>query len=163
MPDFLPGQVLSAADLRTFGSPLEPYTPDLVAATTNPNLGSGAIRMGTWSRQGELCVGRFYVRFGTSGVNPGAGEYYMSLPVPVAVGGFPRVVLGSGWIRDANATFPAGVAPIVIDLALGTDPTGSVARFIVESTQTVRSSGPWTWAAGDELMGEFSYPAIWPN
>src|SRR5690606_11922603 len=91
------------------------------------------------------------------------GEYYMSLPVPVAVGGFPRVVLGSGWIRDANATFPAGVAPIVIDLALGTDPTGSVARFIVESTQTVRSSGPWTWAAGDELMGECSYPAIWPN
>lgn len=160
MPDVRPGQILTAATLRDFGSPLQSYTPALHAQTTNPNLGQGATQVATWSRHGPLVIGRFHIQFGTSGVAPGSGTYMVELPVPADPQGLGRVVVGAGWIRDASDGSDSGTKLVTLHVALAQGSTSHV-TMIGESIRAVNNSAPWTWAANDELMGEFSYPAVW--
>lgn len=158
MPEQRAGEILAAQRLEDLGGPITPFTPTLTAVTTNPTLGTGGTAAMSWSRQGDLVVGRFHVQFGTSGVSAGSGEYFLDLPVTADPGGLGRLVLGAGWLIDSSDSTSTGIKLAVVDLALSQDPGGDTIRLMLEGNRTVRHNNPWTWAASDELMGEFSYP-----
>ena len=77
---FVAGDVLTAADMNGIGE-WTSYTPVLTASTTNPTLGTGSTVIGSYARIQDLIIYRFYIGFGSSGVNAGSGFYYVSLPV----------------------------------------------------------------------------------
>ncbi|MFP3902387.1 MAG: hypothetical protein ACLFXM_16140 [Acidimicrobiia bacterium] len=158
MPEQHAGEILTSAGLEDLGGPITAFTPTLTAATDDPDLGTGGTAALTWSRQGDLVVGRFHIQFGTSGVDEGFGRYFVDLPVPAEPGGLSRLVLGAGWIRDDSDSSSSGTKLIVLDLALDEDPTGGLMRPAVEGNRFVSDATPWTWNTSDELMGEFAYP-----
>jgi hypothetical protein len=59
------------------------YTP-VLTASTNPTLGAGSVQSGSYARIQNLIIYRFFILFGTSGVNAGAGNYQVSLPIAAA-------------------------------------------------------------------------------
>jgi hypothetical protein len=71
---------INAASLNGVGS-WTSYTPVLTASTTNPTLGTGSTVIGSYAQIKNVVIYRFYIGFGTSGVNAGSGFYYVSLPV----------------------------------------------------------------------------------
>jgi hypothetical protein len=80
---FSVGAVLTAAQMNGIGE-FTNYTPVLTATTTNPTLGTGSSQNGSYARIQNLIIARFFIRFGTAGVNAGSGNYKVSLPVTAA-------------------------------------------------------------------------------
>ena len=99
---FVAGSVLTAAELNGIGE-WTSYTP-VLTASTNPTLGTGSTQFGQYARIQDLIVYRFLIRFGTSGVNAGAGNYLISLPVPSnGITSFYETNLGTVAFFDATA------------------------------------------------------------
>lgn len=137
------------------------YTPQLLAATTNPTLGAGAVQTGWWKRLDTLIIGGAKIQFGTSGVVAGSGTYYVTLP-PFAAdtaimyatattgGGSP---LGHCWLRDAS--------PVAADGGLCQLDSTADRVFMedIASGAIVNNASPWTWAASDVINVSFIYHA----
>lgn len=155
-PAFTAGKRLPAADLQQLGTKIASRTPTLSATTTDPVLGTGGSAGMTWSRHGDLIIGRFAITFGTSGTSAGVGTYLVDLPEPADLGGLSSLVLGSGWINDSSAIDPRLV---VLDLAISEDPTLQSMRMIPEGGVVVTEVSPFAWSANDGIYGEFTYPA----
>ena len=126
------------------------YTPILTAATTNPTLGSGSVVSGRYVIDaGRRCTYWGQVQFGTSGVNAGSGQYFISLPFPAATSGPAFPGLGSANVRDNS----------VPDIRNGTSylAASSTSLSIIASDSTVSSTFPWVWAAQDYLAWSITY------
>ena len=125
------------------------YTPTLTAATTNPTLGTGSSVSSRYVRSGGRLVSYWgQVQFGTSGVNAGSGQYFISLPFTAASGGgFPGI--GGCLVRDNSAA----------DLRNGVSyiSPSSTTLSLVASDSTVSSTFPWAWAASDYLAWWITY------
>jgi hypothetical protein len=118
---FVAGEVLTAAELNGIGE-WTSYTPVLTASVTNPTLGTGSTQSGSYARIQNLIIYRYFVGFGTSGVNAGAGNYKISLPVASSgITSFYENNIGSvaffdtsansiyyanAWIADVNNVTP---------------------------------------------------------
>jgi hypothetical protein len=138
------------------------YVPVLTATTTNPTLGSGSTQSGWWQRVNNLITGGAFVRFGTSGVVAGSGNYQISLPFPadtafmIAAGGLgTSSMLGDGLVRDNSAvstgsrqfsTYLETTTTMLLALANGTN-------------QVITDAVPFVFAASDALTVNFTYQA----
>lgn len=131
------------------------YTPTLTAATSNPTMGTGAIRLGWYSRsQGNLIDYHWWIKFGTSGSAAGSGQYQISLPV-TALGVFGTAApesTGNGIIRDDSATNLQQASWYIP----GSDLTVAVG---MASNGVLRNDAPWTWANLDYIQGSIRYRA----
>jgi hypothetical protein len=117
---FVSGTTLLASQLNGIGE-WTSYTP-VLTASTNPTLGTASIQSGSYARIQNLIIYRFFIGFGTSGVNAGAGNYKISLPVASSgVTSFYENNIGSvaffdtsansiyyanAWIADVNNVTP---------------------------------------------------------
>lgn len=81
------------------------YTPVLTASTTNPTLGTGAVVTGSYCVIGDMVHYIAYIKFGTSGVSAGSGEYYVSLPVSASTSGASQYNLGTGYILALSPVY----------------------------------------------------------
>lgn len=130
------------------------YTPTLTAATTNPTMGTAAIRAGVYSIiPGPYCLAQFWVQFGTSGASPGSGAYSVSLPFTAAdtMGGvFPAV--GTCMVRDVSGG-TTNDGSLFIPAS-----TPAVCQLFISTVGTASNVVPWTWANGDWMTGNITFP-----
>lgn len=129
-------------------------TPTITATTTNPNLGSGAVRRGQYLRgPNGMVTFSWEIKFGTSGVTAGSGQYLIDLPIAAAsaFGGSDPEWWGCGRITDNGTT------------------TYNASWYIPGSnlnvTSAIAGGGIWTAAApmaaaiNDECAGTITYRA----
>lgn len=132
------------------------WTPALTASTTNPTLGTASSTSGTyWKRNGRLDgIGR--IVFGTSGVNPGSGDYRISLPVAASSAytastaysaGHP---IGTALLR--NGASPGTSLSAIVQLA-----TSTTAMVILPGGGAMGSAGPWAWTATSQIHIALDY------
>lgn len=130
------------------------HTPSLTATTTNPIPGSGSKLTGHYTYlPGPSIAFSFFIKFGTSGVTAGSGQYLISLPVSAAnahTGDQPA--MGSANLRDDSAGSVQMGATYIPGSNL------AVCSIIYAGGGVVGSSTPWTWAANDYLAGTIVYP-----
>lgn len=153
----------------SYGRPavhVRPYSPQLVGTTTDPSLGSGGnfIREGLWYETDDFVHVWVRLRFGSSGVSNGAGNYRVSLPTPVSTvhqsSGAVAVgaVLGQGAIRDNSPVTALGVTVQLASRTGGPGGNGLVLMVVDDETQNqVTATGPWTWADSDAISLELRY------
>lgn len=144
-------QALMGGTSPAWGPAASSGSAALTAASVNPTLGTGGTSTNHYIQIGKLVVVWGVVIFGSSGVNPGAGEYHVALPVTAASpqgGG----ALGSCVLYDSSAgTF---------NLAVGYFSSSTVCRFAITGTNLVVTEGtPWTWAANDQINYFMAYEA----
>lgn len=125
-------------------------TPSLTASTTNPTLGSGntaTARYTLWN--GKMCTYWGYIQFGTTSVNAGSGQYFISLPFAAAVG--PNFTPGSALIRRNS---PSDIRNANCYLSQGASTLSLVGTDVI-----ITSSAPWgvNWAASDYMHWSITY------
>lgn len=132
------------------------FVPTLTASTTNPTLGTGSIRDGRYLYiEGlNLVVYRFFIQFGTSGVNEGSGEYKVSVPHTISSN------------SPSNSTFSLGSIVAFDWSTSGHRITGSIGRDFDGNNLQFETNGgavwhnsPFTWAADDRFGGTAVYQA----
>jgi hypothetical protein len=129
-------------------------TPTLSSTGTAPTLGTGSIRAGYYAHlPGPSVLFYFYIKFGTSGVAVGTGNYLVSLPftstTPFGVGVHPAVGTTQFGDSSSGAVTPGSCF---------VDPsTGANVGLASASGGTVGPASPWTWAASDYISGQIIY------
>jgi hypothetical protein len=134
--------------------PWTAYTPQLLAVTTNPTLGSGALQSGRYTQLGKLVVAEFTVQFGSTGLNVGSGNYSISLPVN-SKNTTNDEGAGQGWMFDASANR-------VVLCFFRMFSSNSKADIYYTSTAIpfqASNSAPWVWATTDFVQGQLMYEA----
>jgi len=143
------GAILTAATMNSIGAAWELWTPALTASTTNPTLGTGSGAGGLYGRVQKLVYGTGSMQFGTTGVNPGNGFYYISLPVTAKNSG---QLVGTFQIFDASA----GASYFGFLLS---DTTSRCLLYYNNPASVVTNAAPWIWAASDFFRITFQYEA----
>ena len=108
------------------------YTP-VLAATTNPVLGTGGSAVGRYTKHGKVVTFSTSITFGTSGFTSGDGPWTVSLPTPS--GGSSKFAL-AGWIIW-QGHFATPFTAIIY-------PGGSIATEMRNSDRTQVSSTTYT-------------------
>lgn len=127
------------------------YTPTLTATTTNPTLGTGSVRTGSYTQEGKKVTYRGTVKFGTSGVAAGSGFYEVSLPVAaVSLSNSRQQGTVTAWDNSAG-NFEDGA--IFVETGATTKARLSVGGLVATN------SAPWTWAASDQFDFTIVYEA----
>lgn len=146
---FTAGQVLTAAELNAIGT-WTAFTPTLTASTTNPTLGTGSTRAGSYCQLNELVIYIAYIRFGTSGVSAGSGFYSVSLPVPYVTTNNADRYMGNGYVFD-NSTSTN------YNLTVTGGPTTSTVYMGPHGATIVSNASPITFAAQDIIALNLVY------
>jgi hypothetical protein len=137
----------------TFSGEWTTFTPTLIAATTDPTLGSGSTQLGRYTQIGSTIICRIFIQFGTSGVNAGNGIYYIGdLPLPFTL---INTACGHGHIYDDSSN----TYRLVSLTRPGKTGNHSV-KLIAEGNSQVSNTAPWTWAANDFLNVVLEYEAL---
>lgn len=129
------------------------WTPALTATSVNPTLGSGSSAAGRYLQTGKHVVAQGAVQFGAGGgAAAGTGSYNLSLPVnartPVTLDGN---LIGHGYIFDSSTS-------TIRQIMLVYSAAGTVGIRMYDGT-VVTNAAPWTWAASDALIVNYSYEA----
>ena len=128
------------------------YNPVLTGSVTNPTLGTGGIAEGYYTRVGDLVVASIRIKFGTSGVSNGSGNYFISLPVNAEQ--FAGIIMGHTWIFDSSGNYS------VSGIAQWANPSQC---YIYNSYGAipgpVSSAIPFIWTDNDEMRLHLSYRA----
>lgn len=130
---------------------LTPYSPALTAVTTNPVLGSTGTAVGRYFRMGDWIKGWADFEFGGAGVAAGTGAYRISIPFAIDTILVLRSVTGICFYRDSSAASNQS--------GQNNFQTATTLALKDEAGADVGAAAPWTWATGDEIHCEFSYPA----
>lgn len=149
---------------------LQTWTPALIAATVNPNVGAGT-RQGEYIDVQGIIMASFTIEFTDPGVAAGTGEFGISLPeevdnsfhsVGTALTAAPGQYscIGNGYIYDSSAVATSGaVALDVVTIA-----SVSYVRFVTEvftapakTSRFQTNAQPMTPATGDVLNGFVIY------
>jgi len=144
------------------------YTPQLIASTLNPNLGSTGTATGLYWRDPITgwVHGHFLIAFGGAGVSAGEGTYIISLPTPARGfqfgGSAARSDIWGMWTaRDQSTTTLNSRQGLIVRSSTTSGP-GGVGQVILSlldgSTTFVNHAAPFAWADGDTIAGTFSYP-----
>lgn len=127
------------------------YTPQLTATTTNPGMGSTALRQGRYIREGRRVTVEVILEFAGTNLTAGSGTYEVSLPVTARTQSTGRRT-GPAYAWDDSASNMAdGI--VYIDESATTK-----VRFCIDSN-VVTAAAPWTWADGDQLGFTLTYEA----
>lgn len=96
---FVPGQIVTAAQMNTIAGAWTSYTPVWTAATTNPAIGNGTIT-GRWKTLGDnLVIGQINITTSTSGTTTfGSGSYSWSLPVAASSAQLSFFPIGQAYV-----------------------------------------------------------------
>lgn len=140
------------------------YTPTLTASTTSPTLGTGSSATGYYKRIGRMVTGYCQILFGTTGVAAGSGYYGLLLPVVPANRNQP---IGTGYCYDNSDSGRFVVAAAAVSTFFW---SAATAKAIIVNTNVagegigtgnnpVGAAAPWTWAASDQILIQFSYEA----
>jgi len=159
-PNVSPGQVLTdemwntyiAGNLQTMfpsGLNWNSYTPELTAATTDPNLGSGETAEGRYWQVGNTVFVNINIIFGSS-PNEGSGAYEVSVPANIDSAVSSTAVVGSGYIVDSSA----GDRVVVVAHRYGANTVRVVQS---DSNDWVKATVPWTWAQSDAIRLHLTY------
>lgn len=127
------------------------YTPSLTASVTNPTLGTGSVIQGLYRVIDDLVNLSFYVQFGTSGVNPGDGEYRLSLPsgFPASTGSLTAWFIGGGVAFDWSVAARRELFQVELF-------NSTTMKFHLKDA-TMFHNNPWTWAVDDRFGGSITY------
>lgn len=149
-PSFTPGENLSAAKLQQLATYIT-YTPVMTGSTTDPNMGTGASRLGWAWISGQHATVWIQMAFGT-GSSPGSGFIFVSLPPGFpCITGFSDIELGSARFFDSSAP-----AHYIGSTIMKSDVRDKV--YFGQSTGFVLHDTPFTWSDGDFLRASFTYP-----
>lgn len=145
---WIDGLIRGGSKVATAGT----WTPNLIALTTNPTLGSGSSSTGYYMQIGEHVSAWMSIIWGTSGTSAGSGQYRVdNLPVTSKTAAHPlRSTVGEGRILCAG-TGDSIVTSIV---------SGTTVNFLVSRTGTVITHAvPGAWTVNDEIHAHFEYLA----
>jgi hypothetical protein len=130
---------------------VQTYTPALIAVTTNPTMGSGAIQSGQYT-YGLKVNGHADIVFGT-GMTPGSGNYALQLPVAVDSGAVSvGRILGYGVFVDVSASTSLQTYSVFL-LAVST----TTARLVIPQVGLINQATPVVPAVGDRINVDFNY------
>lgn len=128
------------------------YTPTLTGSVTNPTMGTGGIRTGSFFQLGKLTVAYGTIKFGTSGAAAGSGTYRISLPTPAKALVVTGQMSGTCYGFDVSANNSnSGVCVI--------DSTDTSRIIPTLAGNWVTGAAPWTWGNNDELSYSVVYEA----
>jgi len=128
------------------------YTPTFTANGGGLVLGTGGIAEAEYTViNGKMCHYRGTVKFGTSGINIGSGQYLISLPfASSATLSTLYSAVGSFVARDSSGpTLLSGVTFVAA--------SQTIASFINGTGGLVSNSSPFTWAINDALSWDVTY------
>lgn len=160
-----PGQRYYATDTKTLSyydgtgwvilqEPWQRYTPTIVA--TGFAFGTGGIQAGAYKRIGTLVAFSIYLKFGSSGFNPGSGNYSVSLPFQC----YSLRTDGSGPLMAATLTgYNSSTGASFIGNRIMGGTTSALLQYIggvpTAVSLNISATTPWTWAAGHEIEASF--------
>ena len=150
------GDINATADIRIAGNAIghwTSFTPTLTASVTNPTLGTGSTRAGSYCRVNDIVFYIAYIRFGTSGVNPGSGFYAVSLPVSASTSNSADRMMGTGYAYDNSAS---------VNYSLSVTRVGGSATTVYlgpHGSALVSNASPFTFAANDIIAINLAYRA----
>lgn len=166
-PDYQAGQDIDLDPWRVMGSPIQTYTPVLLATTTNPTLGIGSIQEGWWAQANRLIAFWGRIRFGTSGTNPGSGTYRVTGPTEasalVAASGSlgAGVSAGRAGMRD-NSNVTVGSRSATLQLVSPNSGPSGESTFLLAvldgTNVTASNNTPFTWSTEDSISFSGFYP-----
>ncbi len=151
VPQFVAGQLLSAAALQQLGDEDDTWVPTLEASTTNPTLGGSPVQWSKVQLNGNLVNLWWALRFGSS-ASGGSGTYQVPLPAayPIAAG-FYDTGVGELRLLDDNLAATATAMAFI-------DPTG---QYIYgrdhADAALITNTNPWTWTDNDWHHGHVTY------
>lgn len=132
------------------------WTPLLTSTGTNPTLGTGSSTSGWYTYTPDGVFATFFVKFGTSGVAVGTGNYQLNVPVTgsTVFGAVNSSGFGVTQLGDASSgATQAGT--VFLDAPSGGTLFGLAG---VGASGSVGPAAPWTWAASDYIAGSIQYP-----
>lgn len=150
---------------------LTAYSPVMVGAITNGNIGTGGSLFGEYQDLQGIIMGQIVATFGGTGVSGGSGEICYSLPLVVdpvfhTVGGTfnagpgnPNVV-GEGYVYDASATATSGIVAIDVVTVSGVSYARMISAAFTSPAKTaalVNDNQPFVPASGDRHIINFMY------
>lgn len=125
------------------------YNMELLATTTNPNIGDQGYTYGQFIRFGTMLLVRGRVKFDGSGISAGSGDYEVTVPLPQSE---QRVEIRGVWdyLDSSTGNYAFGIT------GQGSISTSTM-RFTYPATwlglqTTVKNNAPWTPAADDILQ-----------
>lgn len=153
---------------------LTSYTPTIIGATSNPNLGAGNIRGEYYDFQG-IISGSFVVEFTNPGISVGSGEYGIKLPftvdntyhtvgtaLPASGGNVTGAlsVIGEGYAYDSSNATASGEFVLDVVTIAGVSYARMVTAIytVPAKTSSVISAGQiFVPDDGDKFVGSFIY------
>lgn len=136
------------------------YTPEWIAGTTNPTLGTGATAHGRYKIIGHKTV-QVDIEFitGTSGFSGGSGQYRFSLP-SVYNGGTGD--LGFGLVRDSSIESSGTARMYNGSYYTGVCVAAKNQNYLLVYTNQTTSGSinptvPFTWGASDQIILTCTY------
>lgn len=157
VPEYLARELARiSAELRT--ARRTAYMPTWNGSISDPDIGDGAIRASYCIIGGAWCAVAVRISMGPA-TTYGSGHWRIGLPAPCVPG---YTWQGSALLEDASESRRlVGATHINAEPAhLVTEPTAAT-YFVVHAHDTstqVSASVPFTWAAGDQLIANISYP-----
>ena len=128
------------------------WTPALTADSVNPSMGSGNTAAGRYLAIGKHVHAHGAVQFGSSGVSAGTGNYLISLPVNARTpSSLDANLVGHGYIFDSSTSTLRQVFVVYA--------SASTASIRMYDGTRIAATAPWTWAASDALIFNYSYEA----
>jgi hypothetical protein len=152
------GQVLTAATMNSIGAAWETYTPALTSSGTQPVLGTGSEATGKYVRINKFVAGYFEIRFGTSGINAGTGNYFVSLPITAArsSGDFWELNLGMASFSDSST---GNDYYMKLNFASSTTMYLYYMGAFNGNLAALGAAAPVAMATSDRITGQFFYEA----
>lgn len=119
------------------------YTPELTAASVDPNLGDDGHIFGRWLQVGVRSIAvEIDILFSGAGVAAGTGQYFITTPFQVSARSIAAAT-GACYMFDSGTANRAGI----VNVTSGGD------NFFITNTPNgdVGAAVPQTWASGDAI------------
>lgn len=142
--------------------PLQSYTPQLLATTTNPTLGTGGFIRGFYYKIFNQIFTWGEFRFGTASINAGTGIWSITLPFAantlIGANDTPArgQLLGSGLVWDDSSGSTR--QPVITQLRTSTEM--EFGTIMGTGNDLVTATTPITWAINDGMFWNARYQGL---